>query len=164
MQTLSDLKRKLKVGQGLKLIYTRWGQNNKLNVVRYVVQVNTTGFYLNENPKETKGSFLEWGKASLTEITDKGFKVYITGKRDLTKEEQEILNNEPSRRKENEEQNRIDLLTDGSRMFRKDKQYHKEHNSLWKYGKVKGLRYDYNENKMWDDNIKGELSLEYEFN
>lgn len=162
--SLSELKRKLQKGTAIKMTFNSLsGHSAKLNKIRYVVKVSTTGVYLNENKDEIKGSFLEFPKSSLLEMNEKGFKIFITGKRDLTEEEQNILNNEPSRRKENEEKCKIDLLTDGSQMFYKDKYYHKEHDSLWKYGKVKGLRYDYNENKMFDDNIKGDLSLEYEF-
>ena len=82
--TQTELKRKLQIGIPLKMVYTSWGNTNKLNVVRYVVKLQGNGVYLNEDKESKKGSFLEFGKASLFEETLKGFKLFKAGLRDLT--------------------------------------------------------------------------------
>jgi hypothetical protein len=162
MNTLADIKRKLVKGQKLKVINTKWNKNN-IGKVRYVVKSNTQGIYLNEDKNAEKGNYLEFPKASLLEITEKGFKMYCPGKRELTEKEKEIVDNQPSNREENKEIAERDLLTDGSSTFWMDKRYFKENNAEWYWGLSRGLRFDSNDRKMIDDKIKGELSLEYEF-
>ena len=165
MITLTDLKRKLQIGQGLILIgfKTPFEANNKrLNVVRYVVKIQTNGVHLNEDKTANKGSFLEFPKASLLDITEKGFKIFTAGLRDLTPEEKEIKANEPK----DEEQEKNDLMTDGSTMFYRRMRYYKEKDAEYLQGHskvIRGLHFDYNTNKIRDYSIKGELSLEYEF-
>ena len=78
-------------------------------------------------------------------------------------QEQAILDNEPSRRLENAKQVEIDMLSDGSQMFYADKRYLKEMDSEYLGGHetVRGLRYDWNEKKVRNDNMKGECILTY---
>ena len=166
MNTLADLKRKLIKGQGVKLIRfkTPFDINNKnLNKVRYVVKIQSNGIYLNEDKNAENGSYLEFPKASLLDVGEQGFRIFEEGKRDLTEEEKKILDNEPSNRPENREIAEADAISDGSRTYWMDKRYYKEHNAEWRWNKSRGLRLDHNDKRMWDDNIRGELSLEYEF-
>lgn len=162
---LSDLKRKLMIGTALKLIGFKIPfsvNNNNLNKIRYVVKIQSNGIYLNEDKTATKGSFLEYPKASLLEVTEKGFKIFEAGERDLTDEEKKIKENEPK----DEEQNKIDMMTDTNTMFYRKKRYYMESGFFYLFGteKQQGKRYCFNDKKIIDDNIKGELSLEYEFN
>lgn len=82
MKTLADLKRALSLGAGIRMtsFYGNSDRKNKLvGVVRYVVKSNTTGVYLNEDKTATKGSFLDWPKASLLEFDGKAIKIYQSG-------------------------------------------------------------------------------------
>lgn len=156
--TQAELKRKLQVGTPLKMVYTSWGNDNKLNVIRYVVKIQGNGVYLNEDKEATKGSFLEFGKASLFEETEKGFKLFKPGFRDLNKEEKEILKNQPI----DEEQEKIDIMTDGSQMFYRRQAYFKKcgFEYLGSCSKsIKGLYFT--NGRIRDESIKGNLSIEY---
>lgn len=158
---LAELKRKLIVGTALKMTFNRIGKCNLIGKVRYIVKTQGNGIYLNEDKTATKGSFLEFPKASLFEATEKGFKVFEVGERDLTPEEQKIMENEPK----DDKQDEIDIMTDGSMMFYRRKRYYKESGYFYLFGTEKqaGKSFDFNEHKVRDDSIKGELSLEYEF-
>jgi hypothetical protein len=160
MRTLADLKRELTKGKALKLVYTIWNKNN-IGKIRYIVKTQTTGFYLNEDKNATKGTYLEFPKSSLLEITDKGFKIFLAGKRDLNEQENEVLSNMPK----DEEQSKIDIMTDTNVMYYREKTYLIQKGMLYLKGNhaEKGLRFDSNTKKIIDDSIKGELSLEYEF-
>jgi len=161
IRSLSDLKRKLKKGQAVKLIYTRWGNTAKLNKIRYVVNTQGNGVYLNENPNENKGSFLEFSKASLFEPTEKGFKFFLAGERDLNEKEKEIKFNEP----EDTEQEERDLMADTNIMFYRRKHYYSKVGYEYLQGlrAVNGYKYNSTTGKVLDPNFKGELSVEYEF-
>jgi hypothetical protein len=167
--TLADLRRKLKLGQGVKLVNAQGVKpdNPRLNLVRYVIKVQGNGVYLNSDKTATKGSFLELPKASLMEMDETGFKTFTAGLRELTPEEQEIIKNEPQDAKQEE----IDLMTDGSQMFYRRKAYYTEKDALYLFsGNSKTLQGKYliqgrkgESDKIRDDAIKGEMSLSYEF-
>lgn len=172
MATLADLKRKLTIGQGLKLVGYRdmgiEGANARLNKVRYIVKVQTNGIYLNEDKTAIRGAWLDFPKASLLEISDKGFKMYCAGIRDLTEDEKKIIANEPRDPKQEE----IDMLSDGSIMYYRRKAYYEESTSPYLMGieKIQGKRLTYKKNdkgervpQIEDESIKGELSLAYEW-
>lgn len=159
---LSDLKRKLIKGCALKMVYNSLkGKNALLGKVRYVIKTQSNGIFLNEDLNAIKGSFLEYPKNSLLEVTDKGFKVFECGERDLNDEEKRIMENQPK----DDEQDRIDLMTDGNCMFWRRKAYFKESGCYYLFGTEtqKGKHYNFNTKRIKDDDIKGELSLEYEF-
>jgi hypothetical protein len=168
MRTLADLKRELTVGKSLKLISfsTPFAVNNKnLNKVRFIVRIQGNGLYLNEDKNTTKGSYLEFPKASLLEYDGKTIKIYEPGIRDLTEEEKKIRDNEPK----DDEQDRIDMMSDGSQMFYRRKQYYKEKGCEYLFwgdstrGKSKHItRQGNGELKIVDDSIKGIVSLIYE--
>ena len=159
--TIAELKRKLQIGTPLKMVYTIWGNTAKIGVVRYVVKTQGNGIYLSENKEDTKGSFLEFPKASLFEMTEKGFKFFKLGFRDLTEEERQILNNQP----EDEEQLERDLLTDTNIMYYRRKQYFKdvgyEYLSVANSKLIQGKKLM--NGKVLDEAVKGDLSIEYEF-
>lgn len=126
MRTLADLKKALHVGAAVKMTGFYGdrdaGENRRsklLGIVRYVVKVNTTGVYLNEDKAATKGSFLDWPKASLLEFDGKNIKIYQSGTRPLTEIEARILAGQPV----DKEQSQQDMMTDGSTMFNRGKRY-----------------------------------------
>ena len=147
----------------LTLIQSQHGGHKFLNVPRYVIRKQSNGVYLAEDKGSAKGSFLELPRASLVEYDGETVKVYGIGKRDLTDEEKRIRANMPSALPENAEKCKIDMLTDGSFMFWADKAYLHQLNADYMagHGTVRGLRYDFNENKIWDETLKGEVSLTY---
>jgi hypothetical protein len=86
--------------------------------------------------------------------------IYNEGERDLTAEEKAIMDNEPKDAKQDE----IDMMSDGSTMFYRRKYYYKEHDAEYLFvgGKQRGMRRNCNNNKIWDERVRGELSLKYE--
>ena len=158
--TKAEIRKKLQKGTSLKMIFNSMGHTNKLNIVRFVVNTQGNGVYLNEDKDAAKGSFLEFPKSSLIESTDKGFKTFKPGFRDLNEEELKILENQPK----DEEQQKIDIMTDGSQMFYRRKRYFKEcgFEYLGSCSKtIKGLYFM--NGRIRDDKIKGDLDLEYIF-
>ena len=167
MITLADLKRYLNKGATIVQIFNSSSQRN-IGKKREVVKVQTNGVYLidPDGPKaeiyrqKGKGSWLDFPKASLLELTEKGFKIYDQGKRDFTEQEKEIMKNRP----EDSEQEKNDILTDGSTMFRRRKRYFKEKGFEYLFRGTKDKRIDSRDrNKIIDSAVKGELILEYSF-
>jgi hypothetical protein len=162
MKTLADLKRYLKEGTIIKMIYSDMPSNRLLNKKRKVVKVQTNGIYfIDPDDTNSRKSYLDFPKATLLEVTEKSFKIYNKGLRDLTAEEKKIKDNAPKDPK----QSKIDIMTDGSTMYWREKRYYIQHNAEYLIGNKseRGMRYDFNMNKVWDDNVKGKLALEYKF-
>jgi hypothetical protein len=170
MKTLADLKRALVIGAAVKMT-SYFGDSDRKNklvgVVRYVVKVNTTGVYLAEDKTATKGSFLDWPKASLLEFDGKAFKIFQSGVRPLTDTEKRILDGKPVDAKQSE----IDMMTDGSQMFYREKRYFSEvEKGKYMYlfgchrlcGKLLTWNRETNEQAIDDDDYKGVIGLEYE--
>ncbi len=169
MKTLADLKRDLKVGVKIKMIFNHNEGNSErikqyMQVERYIVKTKSNGVEISKNKEDKKGSFLDFPKASLTEYKDNIFTIYGAGFREMTKEEKRIRDNVPSHRKENKEAVMQEALCDGSGFDWKDKQYYKDNNAEYLAGHetVRGLCYHYNTEKIEDDTIKGEKELAYE--
>ncbi len=100
--TITDLKRKMQIGKGIKLVYA-FGlkeDNPRLNLIRYIVKTQTNGVYLNIDKDAKNGSWLDFPKSSLFEETEKGFKIFFPIERDLTDEENKIKENEPKDEKQ----------------------------------------------------------------
>lgn len=175
MKTLADLKRDLFIGSCLTLISRRgWTEGRNIGIKRYVVKKNTVGFYLNKDKNATKGSYLDWPKASLLEYENSTIKIYQAGKRPLTNEEKSILKNEP----QDQKQDGIDALSDGSIMFYRRKKYYLDHKKfyyLFGVSKHRGRRLihgtkatiDNDTFSDWfivDDDVKGKIGLTYNVN
>ncbi len=155
MKTLADLKRKLTPGAKVKLIL-RFG--NKMDVIKTVSKIQTTGIYF-QAEGQPKPSWLGLPTASLLEITDTGFSVFLPGYRPLTPKEKAILENAPSRRPENAKQCEIEALSDGSSLFWQDKKYYADQKFPY-YNTIAGEKYAYKKG-IQTNKIKGEKSLEY---
>ena len=172
MKKLADLKRDLQVGTKLKLIFSRFISRHKfLKTVRYVVKKNTQGICLNEDSTAKKGSYLDYPKASLLKYDGETITIYNSGKRHLTKKEKDIMLNVPK----DEEQDRIDIMSDGSTMFWRRTRYYKEAGKYYLLGvsKEKGKRLlhgtratvkdgSFSDWFIEDDGIKGDKALVYE--
>lgn len=166
MKTFAQLKRDLKVGVSItmtknQLANEKFSANSKsalIGMKRYIVKTQSNGVYLTIDGSQK--SYLEFPPASLVEYNENIIRIYNPGERKLTKEEQTILDNRPSNRKENEQLAVNDALTDGSSTFWMDKRYYSENGADWYWGWSKGQRYS--QGKMIDNKIKGALSLEYE--
>jgi hypothetical protein len=155
MKTLSELK-KVAIGTQLKLIYRFGKEMDDLREVGHV-QSNSLCFRMGD---KAKGSWLEFPPAARLEFTDKGFKIYGIGKRELTDKEKSVLDNVPRDPKQEE----IDAYSDGNTMFYRERAYLKEKNMmhLTVYNKGRHLVYEENNHPMIKDPlIKGELELEY---
>ena len=164
MKTIADLKRDLTIGASIEMVHFHAQEiPERLQGVRYVVKVKSNGIELNKDKTATKGSFLDYPKASLCEYDGENLRIYESGYRPLSDREQAIIDNVPSNRPENKEQVIHEAMTDGSGFYYKDKAYYKEHDAEYLAGHetVRGLKYDYNTKQIKDDTIKGELSLAY---
>jgi hypothetical protein len=157
--TLADLKRELTVGRKLTLI-SSFGKT--VNFTREVVKIQSNGVYL-KRPEGERNSFLDYPKASLMEMSISGFKIYNTGKRPMTDKEKAIKAGYEKIR--NKEQERIDMLSDGSSSYYQQVKYYKDNNAIYLMGNKteRGLRFDHNTGLVYDESIKGDLILEYKF-
>lgn len=163
MKTLADLKRALSVGAEVKMTYCTW-EHRFLNVPRFVVKTQSNGVQFSTNKDDKKGSFFDFPKASLLDFDGQVFTVYSTGKRPLTDNERDILENAPSQRAENREQVERDIMTDGSSMFWADERYFKENDAEYLRGHetIRGLRYDGNDKMILDESLRGDKMFTYE--
>ena len=163
MKTLSDLKRDLSKGAKVAMTYNSFGKGALLGVERYVIKQNTVGVVFNVDKNATKGSTLEYPKASLLTYDGDTFSVHEAGYRPLTAEEQRVYDNKPSYRPENQAVLEADLLGDGSQMYWADKRYLADNNMTYLDGHREngGLYYDFNTKMIRDNSIKGEVTLTY---
>ena len=157
--TLADLKRELSLGKKLTLVF-QYGK--KVTLPREVVKIQSNGVWM-KRPDSPKNSFLEYPKASLLEISMGGFKIYNTGKRPLTTQEKSVkVGFEKIRDKKQEAE---DIMTDSTTSYWQAKRYYIQHNAEYLMGSTtqRGMRYDHNTGFVYDDNVKGDLVLEYVF-
>lgn len=160
MKTLADLKRKLQIETCMTMVYNSL-RNDKCPMKRKVMRVQNNGVSLIDPTNSmSKCSFLEFPKASLLEVNDKGFKIFEAGRRDLTKEEKSIIAHEPKDPKQDE----IDLMSDGSTMYFRRKRYYIAKGYEYLFIGTRDKRIDSNDRtKVIDSSVKGKLSLEYVF-
>jgi len=166
MKTLADLKRDLKIGDSITLVESPVRPDHKfLNIKRYVVKKQGNGVYLNPDKNATKGSFLEFKNAKLTEYDGKTIKTFLVGSRNLTEQELRVFNNKPSKRAENQELLEQDMLTDMNTTYYMDKKYLRENNMEYLMSST-GLtkRLDHNNMTIIDEQVKGSLELSYVIN
>lgn len=155
MKTLTDLKKDLYVGRKVKLLRRYGKEVNSLRIVDKV-QSNSIRFRLQIS---VLNRWLDYPKSSLLEYEGNSVKIYAPGLREFTPEEKKSIEGEPK----DPEQDRIDILTDGSSMFYRRKRYYKEKGMEYlgpAAKKSKGMIRK--GNKVLDDRIKGKLILEYE--
>lgn len=165
MKTLAELKRELNIGDSITLIEAPTMPTHKwLNVKRFVVKKQGNGVYLSPNKTDTKGSFLEFTNAKLTEYDGKEIRVYQPGNREFTEQEKQALANCPSKRPENKEIVEHDIMCDMSTSYYMDEGYYRELGmSYLHYGRGT-KRVDWSTNTIVDEQIKGNLELRYTIN
>jgi hypothetical protein len=166
MKTLAELKRELEVGDSITTIKNDM-KPDLVGKKRYIIKKQGNGVYLNEDKNAKTGSFLEFKNAKLTEYDGEYIRVYKVGKRPMTEEEKKVIDNVPSKRKENEERIKMELMTDTNGSWYIDRAYFKEHGMEYLHsstGQTKRIDYnDLNEGvySIIDEQVKGELELEY---
>lgn len=158
MKTLADLKRALTPGRELTLL-SRFGR--EMNQTRKVVKLQTNAVVFNVDGKT---SWLTWPKASLLEFDGEYIKTYGKGTRPMTAEEQAIKDGYEKIR--NMEQEKIDMLSDGSTSYYQAIRYYTEKDALYLMGHEfqRGLKFDWNTGLILDESIKGKLELVYRLN
>jgi len=167
MKTLAELKRELNIGNSITLVESPTMVSHKwLNIKRYVIKKQGNGVYLSPDKNDTKGSFLEFTNAKLTEYDGKEIRVYQPGNRELTAQEKHALDNCPSKRPENKEIVEIDIMTDGSRSYWMDKEYYQNIGMEYLENSRGTKRVDWNRDSITiiDEQIKGNLLLRYTIN
>lgn len=157
--TLSQLKKDLTIGRTLRMTYNH-ASSRRVGKLRQIVKIQTNGVsFTDPDDPASRPSFFELPPASLLDYDGWTLTTYLPGRRPLTKDEQAILDNRPRDPK----QERIDIMTDGSRTYWRDKRYFADNSAGWYWDWTKGLRYSHNDRLMWDKKIKGDKDLEYIF-
>ncbi|OQA37660.1 MAG: hypothetical protein BWY51_01022 [Parcubacteria group bacterium ADurb.Bin316] len=168
MKTLATFKKELKDGT-IKTLTQTFSVHKKdfIGLKRTVskVQTNAITLKLADTGKE---SWLYYPVASLFEYDGNTIKIYAPGVRDLTKEEQAIMDEwtKITQTEEYERQLRIDLLTDCSTTYHQKKRFFEDKKAehLLGYEKVRGMKYNSYINKVTDDKIKGDIEFIYLIN
>ena len=120
------------------------------------------------NAKRGDCSWLEFPSAAQISFTEKGFSTHAIGTRELKPEEKRIMDARPR----DEKQERIDILSDGSTMYYREKRYYAESDAPWLgclSDYVAGKRITWNGRTLMegalviDKSIKGQVELEYEY-
>ena len=154
MKRLSDIKRFLQVSAVVRCTF-----GPKAGSLREVVAVQTNGIYFKTESAKNGKSWLNFPKASLLEVNETGFKIYYPGSRDLTPEERACMDNEPR----DPEQEKIDMLSDSSRMYYRRMGYYKSSPFPYLFQHENGKSFNHQSGKVTDPTVKGDLVLVYEF-
>ena len=156
MKTLADLKRDAKTGRMYMLMTERFGSTeiiDRLKGVRPVIGCNTVAITLRN--QDGKPSDMRFENAALTEYTGDTLTIYNPGKRDLTPEEQAVLDQAVAERKAYE------TVYPNSDSYYIGKSYIQKspfpYLNGWKT--IQGKRYDYKQ--ITDNHLKGEAILKY---
>ena len=163
MKTVADLKRYLVKGAKVTLIWAKDSKHKNLNIERYVVKVQGNGVELSVNPEDKRGSFLDFPPATLCDVSENGFAIYLVGYRELTEQERAILEEEKGLCTEEEFHN--DMISDGSTCYWRKVRFYDTKYPEFKYlfqGEQKGMRLS--RGLVMDNKVKGEKFLEYSIN
>lgn len=166
MATRADLLRRLKSTPAPRLIMTeRWGHapEPRYTTPRRVVKVQSNAF------KFEDGSYCELPVASLIDYDGENLTIYQAGYRPLSESEQAILSEWERIKNLPENQNfaKMDMCTDTSIMYHKEKAFLEKHNALY-LACYNDLKYftnpDGTRTEMVRDNkVKGSPILKYKF-
>lgn len=167
MKTLAELKREAKSGTLEGRMIIRGGSDNipdKLKDWRKIVGSNSVSIFF----QMSDGSVSELGlpKASLVEYDGQTLTVYNAGFRDLTVDEQRVMDgwNEKSSTPEFKAQAEVDALTDGSSTYWAEVAYFRKVGYEYLRGTTeqRGLMYDSIQKQVRDAKIKGTVCMRYE--
>lgn len=167
MKSVAELKRHAKSRMFEARMLVRCGSEDipeRLQGWRKLWGANSVSiFFINRdgNPSE-----LQLPKASLIEYDGQTLTVYYAGYRELTADEQRVMDgwkvkaNTPEFRERAE----YDALSDGSSTYYEEVAYFRKEGMEYLMGSKKqhGKRYDWNMRKVQDDGIKGAVCMKYE--
>lgn len=168
MKTLADLKRDAKSGtlEGRFTYHSMWpeGLPERLQGWRKLIDSNSVAIvFLNEDGKKSE---LQIKKAALVEYDGETLTVYNAGYRDLTTDEQRVLDAwaKIAEKDDYKENARIDALTDGSSTYYQKLRFFKDAGYEYLIGleEQRGMKYDWNTEKVRDDKVKGSVCMRYE--
>ena len=158
--TLAQFKRDAKTGHmGLELV-ERYGKKENNKGISPVIKVLSESVVLKRDGKE---SSLDIPFASLIEYTGTTLKVFDMGKRPLNEIEQKVLfewrkiENTP----EYQERARIDVLTDSSMTFYRQKKFFASSPCPYLFEDSKRFRYTMGNDFIYDAQVKGKCILKY---
>ncbi len=169
IKSLAQLKRDAKSGKIWMKCVEYYGDPNKvpekMRMPRRLVDANSVDiFFLSPDGDRSACSIR---RAALVEYTDKGLTVFNYGERDLTPEEQKVMDewNAIESSAEFKEQARIDALSDGSSTYWQKKWFFHDKKMPWLTGwgdlMEYGKSYHYATGKVRDLNVRGEPILKY---
>lgn len=167
MKTLADLKRDAKSGTLEAKMMVRCGSTDIpewLSGWRKIVDSNSVAIFVLRN--DGRKSELPLKKASLVEYHGDSLTVYNSGLRDLTEQEQRVMNGwkQIAGTDEYKERAKNDVYTDGSSTYYQEKLYFENAGFGYLMGckEERGMRLDYATGKVFDDKVKGSVSMRYE--
>lgn len=167
MKTLADLKREAKSGTLEARMILRCGSTDipeSLQGWRKITGCNSVAIFILRN--DGKKSDLPLKKASLVEYDGQTLTTYAAGLRDLTEEEQRVMDGwkKISSTEEFKERAINDAYTDGSSTYYQEKWYFENagFGYLMGFNEERGMRRDFATGKIIDDRIKGDVVMRYE--
>lgn len=167
MKTIAQLKRDAKSGEYKGRMIIRNGNYNipeRLNGWRKIVDSNTKSIFFLNN--EGKKSELQLPKATLVEYTDNLLTIYNPGERELNENEKQVMNEweKVTQTKEYKEKSLADIHTDSDMTFWKKIGFFRERDMIYLTGTetVRGMKYNAYNGKVIDDNIRGNICMQYE--
>ena len=162
MKTLAELKRDAKSGNLFAEMIEFHGSKEipeRIRGKRKIVDANSVGIsFLNADGKKSE---LRIEAASLVEYNNENIIVYEAGLRDLTVDEQTMFDKWELKRDRKQEE--IDMLSDGSTSYWSERLFFRDVGYEYLLGceKSQGKKYDFNTKKVYDNKIRGNVSLKY---
>lgn len=158
--SLAELKRQARAGKIKFELTERFGKTGDeipdfCRGIREVARVNTVAIIL--VTADGKESELRFNGAKLVEYDGKSLTIYTAGERDVTPEEQAVLNEAQKIRERH-----LKVNPYGNSDFWACKQYFENSPCPWMagYETVRGKRYNYN-GKVVDNSVRGRAILRY---
>lgn len=158
--SLAELKRQARAGKIKFELTERFGKTGEeipdfCRGIRAVARVNTVAIIL--VTADGKESELRFNGAKLVEYDGKSLTIYAAGERDVTPEEQAVLNEAQKIRERH-----LKVNPYGNSDFWACKQYFENSPCPWMagYETVRGKRYNYN-GKVVDNSVRGRAILRY---
>ena len=166
MKSLAEFKREAKSGELEGKMLIRYGSSDipeKFKNWRRIVTSNSVSVFFQTDNGEI--SQLSLPQASLVEYDGDKLTVYYAGYRDLTAEEQRVMDGwkEKSSTPEFQAQANVDALTDGSSTYWAKVTYFRKAGLEYLMGakEQRGMVYDYNLRQVRDAKIKGPVCMQY---
>lgn len=165
-KTLAQFKKDCDSKKIVLTMIRRYGESTipeRLQGDRRVVKTQSNGVYLTAK-NAPKGSWLEYPKAAQFEYTEDMVIIYAVGCREFNQKELAALEEWKRITETKEYQNALeyDMLTDYNGCYYKEKAFWERKGMEYMFHESKGgLKRDWNEDKVWDNSIKGEELFAY---